>query len=142
MTTKFPKSNISISGTIDVNIFGVGSYDHKFIRLKGLNQSKSGVYCLRNKLNGRLYIGQTRNLENRKSRHGKEIRNETHHAYELVRDFISFTETTYDNQFADVWDIFEFEVIIYCYPSELTFWEKILIDNLHPYYNVKKKKEL
>lgn len=142
MTTKFKKSNINIQGKLWINIIENDIDTTIGIDLNGLKHSKSGVYCLRNKLNSRLYIGMARNLEVRKQRHTRDLRNNQHCSKSLQLDFdelvigdiIGVNKSNFE-------DIFEFEVIIYCYLSELTFWEKILIDNLHPYYNVKKKKE-
>lgn len=134
MANKFPTSTISVSGKITISLGDPDKSQPIDIFLNPLNQSKSGVYCLRNKLNGRLYIGMARNLENRKNRHFRDLNKFEHVNPLLQKDFV-------DNEwhYTLAESLFEFEVIIYCYPSELTFWEKILIDNLHPYYNQKKK---
>lgn len=140
MTIKFPKSNIEISGKLEIRTvkqYDGGEYGLEIeVDLTPLKQSKSGVYCLRNKLNGRLYIGMTRNLETRKWRHINDLKKGIHSSKSLQFDYNEI------RGFSEFDDEFEFEVIIYCYPSQLTFWEGILIDNLNPYYNPKKKKEL
>ena len=146
MKTKFTKSNINIGGVILItkeyeDACEVSTDLLAKIPVSGLNQSKSGIYCLRNKLNGRLYIGMARNLETRMNRHFRDLNTGNHSNDILQKDFdIKSIDEGMNNRVFDATKIFEFEVIIYCYPSELTFWEKILIDNLHPYYNVKKKK--
>ncbi len=144
MTTKFAKSNINITGLIAISFTDNNGNIEKSIpvQLNGLNKSKSGVYCLCNKLNGRLYIGMARNLEVRKNRHWRDIRNDEHCNELIQKDFNDLTESSYNNQFAKVDDLFEFEVIIYCRPSELTFYEHLLITHLNPYYNVHKQKEI
>lgn len=144
MTTKFPKSNISVSGEIGIHIKidGYNFSDTTVIELSQLKQSKSGVYCLRNKFNGRLYIGMAKNLAIRKDRHFNDLMKGIHHSKSLQADFDEINMTFSGNWKDGFNEKFEFEVIIYCYPSQLTFWEGILIDNLHPYYNTKKKKEL
>lgn len=135
---KFPVSQIDISGKLFISTYG-GSPKTIEIKLKGLKQSKSGVYCLRNKLNGRLYIGMARNLENRKQRHFRDLSKGIHHSELLIEDYIS---AGFEHREAlNPEQIYEFEVIIYCRPSELTFYENILITNLNPYYNTHKKKE-
>lgn len=149
MTNKFPKSNISIFGEIVIGITNEENKhisphyisERKTINIEGLKQSRSGVYCLRNKLNGRLYIGMARNLEVRKSRHFRDLLNGNHCSKLLQDDF--------DNHFisnghgkTDMNELFEFEVIIYCRPSELTFYEHLLIKHLNPYYNIHKEKEI
>lgn len=148
MTTKFKKSNISVSGEIGIHIpyerNGFTFSGTTVIELKPLSQSKSGVYCLRNKLNGRLYIGMASNLERRKWRHWNDLIMGKHINKLLLQDYMSspFTRPLDIGLKSEVDELFEFEVIIYCYPSQLTFWEGLLIDNLKPYYNVKKKKEI
>lgn len=144
MAAKFPKSNIFISSQINIFIkkengdtenIGIGMGE-------GLKQSKSGVYCLRNKLNGRLYIGMARNLENRKNSHFRNLMSCEHVNKLLLSDYAEIGGADITGEGLHPSEIFEFEIIIYCYPSELTFWEKMLIDNLHPYYNIKRKKEI
>jgi GIY-YIG catalytic domain-containing protein len=142
MKTKFNKSDINISGQLEIR---TGNGIVWEIDLKGLNQSRSGVYCLRNKLNGRLYIGMARNLQNRFNRHMRDLEKTEHINPKISQDYIEAIDKMMCEDDTSVYfpsDVFEFEVIIYCYPSQLTFWEGILIDNLKPYYNIHKKKEI
>lgn len=142
MKTKFKQSNIQIMGTVNIWIDG----EHfKNIEVNPVKTGKSGVYCLRNKLNTRLYIGQARNLENRYNRHMRDLIAGEHCNKLILDDYISGTKELaikYDDSSKSIYypsDLFEFEVIIYCYPSQLTFWEHLLITNLNPYYNIKKE---
>jgi hypothetical protein len=143
--SKFNKSNIDVYGEITIRIGKKENpilADNRFdIQLRGLKQSKSGVYCLRNKLNDRLYIGMARNLENRRNRHMRDLEKGEHCNNIIYQDYIAYCGDGI-NEYPKPSDVFEFEVIIYCYPSQLTFWEGILIDNLKPYYNIHKKKEI
>lgn len=141
MKTKFAKSKIEITNAIIfMNYFDGNNIPIDIFPLK---QSKSGVYCLRNKLNGRLYIGMARNLFIRRDRHLNDLMHGKHHSKFLQKDFDDINknpEGSFD------WGIafderFEFEIIIYCYPSQLTFWENILIKQLQPYYNVASKEK-
>lgn len=143
MKTKFKQSNISISGQVVINIVnGVEQGEIEIgVDLNGSKgKTKSGVYCLRNKLNGRLYIGQARNLENRYNRHMRDLRTGEHCNNIIYQDYISYCGEGI-NDYPNPQDIFEFEVIIYCRPSELCFYEHLLISNLQPYYNIHKQKE-
>ncbi|RPJ69872.1 MAG: hypothetical protein EHM20_15990, partial [Alphaproteobacteria bacterium] len=72
MKTKFKRSEISVQGKLWITSITPDIHKTIGIELNGLNQSKSGVYCLRNKLNNRLYIGMARNLERRCKRHFKD----------------------------------------------------------------------
>jgi hypothetical protein len=156
MTTKFKKSNISISGNVFIllNACGDNASDSNrdiAVNLTPLKQSKSGVYSLRNKLNGRLYIGMARNLLHRQQRHWRDLISGEHINKKLLEDYNQYVvdeiaragNPLISEKVANIsaTGLFEFEVIIYCYPSQLTFWEGLLIDNLKPYYNTKKKKE-
>lgn len=142
MKTKFKKSSIKISGSILIETDDIDFSENDIeIDLKGLKQSKSGVYCLRNKLNGRLYIGMARNLENRKQRHWNNLISGKHANKVLLTDFQNNLYQE-NNDIYSPTDLFEFEVIIYCRPSELTFYEHLLITHLQPYYNIHKQKEV
>lgn len=136
MKTKHIKSKIEITGaTIFIQYPWGNGIAGDCINITPLKQSKSGVYCLRNKLNNRLYIGMARNLENRYSRHLNDIVKGIHHSKSLMGDFLDSQGINY----TPPQNIFEFEVIIYCRPSELTFYEHLLITALNPYYNTHKQ---
>jgi excinuclease UvrABC nuclease subunit len=133
MTSKLTKSKIQLKGKIEI-------WDDMYLdistELSGLKQSKSGVYEILNKFSGKRYIGMAKNLEARKRHHIFDLKKGTHKSSNMQFDYNEV------RSFAEFDDTFEFNVIIYCYPSELTFWEKILIDNLHPEYNTKIKKQI
>ncbi|HJU58775.1 MAG TPA: GIY-YIG nuclease family protein [Nitrososphaeraceae archaeon] len=131
---KFPKSDIAIYGTM--NIF-IGEQHNKNVNLCTLKSGNSGVYEIVNKFNGRRYIGKATDLNKRFHRHWDDLLKGKHANKKLQYDF---GEIGIVNKFPD--DIFEFRVILYCYPSQLTFWENLLITHLEPEYNMHKRKEI
>ena len=109
------------------------------VELYERNPCKSGIYLITNKDNGKKYIGQSRNMEIRKQHHWSDLMKENHKSSLMQQDFeesLHFDLVT----ILDVENLFEFEVLMYCRPSELTFYENILINALHPEYNRKKVK--
>lgn len=76
--------------------------------------SKSGIYAIRNKSSGKIYIGQTQNIEKRLSAHFRELKTGTHHNFGLQKDYAE--------------NIFECLVLILCDISELNKYEKFFID--------------
>jgi group I intron endonuclease len=130
MKTKFSSSSsISIKAEIQISVNG----EIKLLEFSGAKgKIKSGVYCLRNKSNNKFYIGMAKNLEHRYQHHKSDVLLGKHINKEILKDFnpsLSFEEQ------------FSFEVIIYCRPSELTFFENLLINSLQPDYNIHKKGE-
>ena len=133
MKTKFKYSNTQISGEIVILDNGLPIV----IPLTGSKgTTKSGIYEIVNIFNGKRYIGQARNLEIRMKRHWNDLKKGIHHASKEMKDDFQSIKT--DNPE----DVFDFKVIKYCRPSELTFYEHLLIKHLNPEYNVKKEKTL
>jgi len=134
MKTKFKQSDITISGLIQINYDGVG---HPVYINGSKGKIKSGVYCLRNKLHPeRYYIGMARNLETRFQHHISDLKLGKHKNTKLLEDFIA-AGFEY-REYLSPEQVFEMEVIIYCRPSQLEFYENILINSLNPYYNIHK----
>lgn len=134
-TPKFKRSNIKISGIVYISTNHEG-YQEQDIRvdIPEIKFGKSGVYEIRNKLNGKRYIGMSDNLHRRMLRHFRDLNNGTHHASEeMENDLIDGTGSCEGRFLAE--DVYEFNVIIYCRPSELTFYEHLLITQLNPEYN-------
>lgn len=144
-TPKFKRSNITITGELNINFAGGPIGVGIEIQIQGNKAGNVGVYCLRNKFNGRLYIGKARNLNTRYQRHCRDIENGTHHSKSLIQDFKEGVDKLMledDNNVYFPSDVFEFEVIIFCRESELTFYENYLIKYLNPYYNIHKQREI
>lgn len=86
-----------------------------------------GIYHIRNIINNDDYIGQSVDLYSRKYSHFGRLRNKKH------------TNTHFQNAFDKYGEEnFIFEIILYCEPEELTFYEQKLVDALNPHYNIRK----
>lgn len=59
-----------------------------------------GIYKIRNKVNGKVYIGQSMDIEERWNEHKHMLKTGTHHSYKLQKDYNSYGSLC-----------FEFEVI-------------------------------
>lgn len=90
-------------------------------------QDSPGIYKIVNTVNGHFYIGSTFNLGKRRNRHFSELRLETHYNIHLQRSFKKYGENK-----------FYFVPIIICDIDNLAIYEQILIDGLHPHYNIRK----
>lgn len=92
-----------------------------------------GIYKIRNKINGKIYIGSSKNLQKRRNGHLCDLRRGRSECTGLQRAWNKYGEEN-----------FTFEVLIHCpeeYRLEIEQW---YIDNLQPYkctigYNVSKK---
>lgn len=52
----------------------------------------SGIYILKNKINDNVYVGQTLSFDKRLSYHKKDLINDSHHQFNLQKEFNSFVE--------------------------------------------------
>lgn len=86
---------------------------------------KCGIYAIRNNRNGALYIGQTSDLVGRKYRHFFDLRNGNHENPRLQNSY---------NKYGS--DVFSFEVILYCEPHELNYYEQKFLDKTPNLYNI------
>jgi group I intron endonuclease len=84
-----------------------------------------GIYKIENLINGDMYIGQSINLIRRKTKHFSELRNKKHRNKHLERAFHKYGEEN-----------FEFKILLYCEPEELTYYEQSLVDLWNPEYNI------
>lgn len=121
MSTK--RSTILISSTLRINDGVVPAVEFTIPQLK---TGKAGIYQLINTRNGHYYIGQSRNLQNRRTRHLNDLRSFAHKNPLLQEEFLFFGESC-----------FEFRVVMFCRESELTFYENALIKALNPFFNIK-----
>lgn len=77
----------------------------------------SGIYQIKNQQNGRVYIGSTSNLTQRKSDHFKMLRKGTHKCRHLQNAFTKHGEES-----------FEFIILVRCEIDELLRIEQALMD--------------
>ncbi len=102
----------------------------KLINYSG-NQNKSGIYCIRNLINNKVYIGSTKcSFESRKNRHLRNLKNNTHYNEYMQNSW---------NKYGD--DNFNFEVLFLCEPEMCIKYEadfiKLYSSNLREYgYNI------
>lgn len=66
------------------------------------NSQIIGVYCIKNKINNKVYIGESINIPNRWEKHLNKLNNKTHGNYALQSDYLKYS---YEN--------FEFTVLEY-----------------------------
>lgn len=87
----------------------------------------SGIYCIQNKTNGKLYIGQAVDLKTRRHEHFSRLRGNYHENKHLQNAWNKYSENA-----------FEFKTLIYCEPPELTRYEQFFVDFYTPetLYNI------
>ena len=89
-------------------------------------QKKSGVYMIRNNDNGRLYVGSTVNVNQRRRRHFLDLNLAKHRSRFMQRDFNKCGR-----------DVFEFVVLEFVsVRSDLLCVEQSWMDRLKPEYNL------
>jgi group I intron endonuclease len=87
---------------------------------------KSGIYCIKNIVNGKQYIGSSINVYKRRNRHFSELKNQKHKNIKLQRSYDKHTK-----------DKFIFYVIEFVDVKEkLIEREQYYIDNVKPEYNI------
>lgn len=87
--------------------------------------SISGIYEIRNKINGKVYIGSSLDIYDRWSTHKRLLRNGKHHAPHLQNAWNAYGS-----------ECFEFCVIEICSKDLLIKTEQHYIDTMRPVYNV------
>ena len=94
------------------------------------NKGKAGVYCWRNLINGKIYIGSSINLERRFREYYNvnSLENELKRGNSLIAR--SLLKYGYYN--------FSLEILEYCEPSDAKSREQYYLDKLDPDYNILK----
>ncbi len=84
----------------------------------------AGVYTIRHRESGNLYVGSSKNVRRRLSAHMGHLRKGAHHASHLQNAWNKYGH-----------DAFDFKPAIWCSPEMRLFYEQCLIDGLRPIYN-------
>jgi group I intron endonuclease len=77
----------------------------------------SGIYQIRNLVNGKLYIGSTGGFRERWNTHLRLLRRDSHHSWKLQKDFNVYGEGS-----------FEFSPLIICKEADLAFFEQRILE--------------
>jgi len=79
----------------------------------------SGVYQIKNAINGKLYIGSSNQVERRFYLHKWDLKRGKHHSITLQRSWDKYGE-----------DAFLFSVLVYCAPEVRQSYEQFYLDSL------------
>lgn len=110
-------------------IFYLDADKHKSIICKG-NMGKSGIYCWKNRINDKLYVGSAKDLS-------KRLRNYFSPKY-LKKELLKNNSIIYRALLKYSYNKFNLEILEYCEPNLLIKREQYYIDLLKPKYNILK----
>jgi len=83
-----------------------------------------GIYCIQNKVNGKLYVGQSINLKRRKTKHFSELKKNCHINKHLQRAYNKYGKEN-----------FKFKVLLLCEEDDLTYYENFFINHFRSQAN-------
>lgn len=86
--------------------------------------SRSGVYCIENKVNGRSYVGSAVDIAKRWKEHLRQLREGRHHSRFMQRCWDKYGEAA-----------FSFRILLFCAREHVLMYEQILLDAWKPEYN-------
>jgi len=86
---------------------------------------KSGIYKITNEINGKFYIGSTKDLNRRKKDHFRLLKKGVNHSVILQK---AVNKYGIDN--------FKFEILVECSEDLLFTIEQKIVDELKPEYNI------
>lgn len=87
--------------------------------------TKSGIYQIRNTVNGKIYVGSSKRLQTRWAQHRNELTKRKHGNRYLQAAWSRYGESS-----------FVFEPLVICSCEDLLFYEQRFIDGLKPAYNL------
>ena len=85
----------------------------------------SGIYEIKNKINGKRYIGSSYNIRSRLKSHFRNLSNNDHHNYRLQNDYNKYGK-----------HVFTSHVICNCDTELLLFIEQLYLSSMYPEYNI------
>lgn len=85
-----------------------------------IEKNTTGVYLIRNKINGRVYIGSSKCIKTRVSSHLRQLKQNIHHSIELQLDFNKFGIEN-----------FQVEVLLECSISDARKYEEEYINKFN-----------
>ena len=85
----------------------------------------SGIYQIKNTLNGKLYVGSAKSFKTRWNIHKSDLSRNTHANPHLQAAY---------NKYGS--EAFEYSVLLYCSKDDLLFYEQRAMDTLKPEYNI------
>jgi group I intron endonuclease len=88
------------------------------------NNFASGVYTIRNKVSGNVYIGSSGQFKRRFAQHRSALRGGYHQNSHLQFAWGKYGESA-----------FEFKILVICLPEHMQPYEQQLIDGMRPVYN-------
>lgn len=102
------------------------------VRVKGGHIMKvSGIYKIENKVNGKIYVGSSKDIKNRWMQHKRELNKNTHHSVKLQRAWNKYGEEN-----------FEFSILEECAEDKRLYLEQYYIDKFKSFfegYNCKER---
>lgn len=91
----------------------------------------SCIYEIRNLINNKIYVGSTNNLMYRRNYHLNHLRKNTHYNQKLQRAWNKYGESN-----------FEVDILMYCEPKLLFYYEQQFLDLWNPEYNISKNAQV
>jgi group I intron endonuclease len=87
--------------------------------------NRSGIYAIRNRIDGRAYIGSSYDIESRKTKHLWQLRKGAHHNVFLQRAYDKYGEGS-----------ISFDILEYCHRDNLLQKEQRYLDQEENLYNI------
>ncbi len=94
-------------------------------------QAPMGVYCIKNLVNGKIFIGSSLNLPGRINRHKFELKFGSENIKELQEDYNKYGETNFSFEIID--ELKPKEDPEYNYKEDVAVLEQLWIDKLQPF---------
>ena len=90
-----------------------------------------GIYQIRNKRNGKVYIGSTKNLSGKINSHKFQLKNGLHSNQEMQKDFKEIGEEGFSFEILDY--LLPKDDLNYDYTEDLQILEEMWIEKLQPF---------